>query len=536
MNLMRTRLFVVLCVLACASSAFSAGKSETPAATAGAKGPVTIEWLGYDTYAVPDENSPYVKMAEDRLNADFKFWFVDDTKWNDQLNVKFAAGEMPDVIQVKGGLATLKRWVDNGIIAPIGKDVLKDLAPTYYSIIENHPQAQNAWISVSYNGKVYGIPRFSINGQYPTVVIWNKTWLDKVGITKIPETIAEYEDAFTRFRNNDPDGNGKKDTYGMSDFVMPAILGAYGFPAIDDFKTMISAPDYLKYAVKDGKIVLAAIQPEMKDALTQMNRWYKAGLIDPEFVTSENTGGYWASSQAFFNGKIGISGMGMFYHWRYDLDSRLKDDAGGDQYQEFKKVQPNSTVIMGQAPIGPKGASGSTVWGAVSSSFVALTTRGAKDPRILEALLTLVETQAKDEDWNNQLLYGNKGTDYVVTNGIYSGPSVIMPGKDRIAKGLQLFNLFGNPQWEKNRNVVLYGWADKNNPKKGYVDPIVPVVDAYAKNVNDLSRLTVETYIKIITGEDSPDSFDAFVATFRANGGDAIEKEVNAAYTAVKGN
>src|SRR5882724_8803605 len=109
MNQMRTRLIVVSCILACATSAFAGGKGEAPGATSGS-GPVTIEWLGYDTYAVPDENSPYVKAANDKFNAQFKFWFVDDAKWFDQLNVKFAAGEMPDVIQVKGGLATLKRW------------------------------------------------------------------------------------------------------------------------------------------------------------------------------------------------------------------------------------------------------------------------------------------------------------------------------------------------------------------------------------------------------------------------------------------
>jgi putative aldouronate transport system substrate-binding protein len=537
MNLRRTRLLILACALAVVAGGLYAGsKIEQPAAATTALEPVKIEWLGYDTYAVPDENSPYVKMAEKKFNCDFVFWFIDDTKWNELLNVKFAAGEMPDIIKVTKGLATVKRWVDNGILAPMDREKLKKLAPTYYAIIENHPQSENAWPSVSYNGKYYGLPRFSLNGQYPTVVIWNKTWLENVGITKTPETVAEYEEAFTRFRNNDPDKNGKKDTYGLSDFIMPAILGAYGAPAIDDFKTMISSPDYLKYGVKNGKVVLAAIQPEMKEALALLNKWYKAGLIDPEFITSENTGGYWASSQGFFSGKIGITGMGMFYHWRYDLDSRLKDDKGGDQYLEFKKLQPNSTVVMGQAPIGPKGASGTPTWGAVADNFLALTTKGAKNPRILDTFLTMVEASASDEDWNNQMYYGNKGTDYVVTNGIFSGPNVIIPGKDRIAKGLQLFNYFGNLEWDKHRNIVTFDWGDKNNVKKGYVDPIVPVVDSYAKYVNDLSKLTVETYVKIITGEASVDSFDAYVTKFRANGGDAIEKEVNVAYALSKGN
>ncbi len=556
MNLKKRRFTVVLCVLALSISLLAGCSSKNnnleatmAPSTAPAEAteapevtpepdlpPVEIQWLGYDTYAQPDEDSPYVKMAEEKFNADFKFWFIDDTKWHDQLNVKFAAGEMPDIIKVTGGLATVKRYVDNGILAPIEKETVKKLAPTYYDIIENHPQVDNAWPSVSYNGKFYGLPRFSLNGQYPTAVVWNKTWLENVGITKTPETIEEFEEAFTKFRNNDPDKNGKKDTYGLSDFIMPVILGAYGFPAIDDFKTLLQAPEELNYAVKDGKIVLSSIQPEMKEALALLNKWYKAGLIDPEFITSENTGGYWANSQAFFNGKIGITGMSMFYHWRYDLDSRLKDDQGGDLYKEFKLAQPNSMVVMGQAPIGPKGASGAPVWGAVSNAFLALTTEGAKDPRVLETFLTMVEASASDEDWNNQMYYGNKGTDYTVNNGIFEGPNVILPGKDRIAKGLQLFNYFGNLEWDKHRNVVTFEWGDKYNTKTGYVDPIVPVVDAYANNVNDLAKLTVETYIKIITGESPIDSFDDYVTKIRANGGDEIEKEVNEAYALSKGN
>lgn len=497
--------------------------------------PVEIQWLGYNTYAQPDENSPYVKMAEEKFNVDFKFWFIDDTKWNDQLNVKFAAGEMPDIIKIRGGLPTVKRWVDNGILAPIEKKMVKELAPSYYEIIENHPQSSNAWPSVSYNGKYYGLPRFSVNGEYPTVIVWNQTWLDNVGITKTPETIAEYEDAFIKFRNNDPDKNNKKDTYGLSDFTLPAILGAYGFPAIVDFKSLLQSPDNLTYDVKDGKVVLACIQPEMKEALALLNRWYNDNLIDPEFITSENTGGYWANSQAFFNQRIGITSMSMFYHWRYDLIPGVEDDKGGLLYNEFKKAQPNNMVVMGQAPIGPNGASGTPCWGAVQSTFLGLTTKGAKDPRIIESFLAMVEAQTVDEKWDNTLTYGIEGTDYTVTDGVFGGPTVVMEPKERIAKGLQLFNYFANPEWDKNRNKFSFAWADKYNVKKGYVDPVVPIVDAYSKNVNDLAKLTVETYIKIITGEASIDSFDDYVTKIRANGGDQIEKEVNEAYALSQG-
>jgi ABC-type glycerol-3-phosphate transport system substrate-binding protein len=42
-----------------------------------------------------------------------------------------------------------------------------------------------------------------------------KSWLDKVG-EKFPETWADVQRVSVKFRDNDPDGNGKADTYGMA--------------------------------------------------------------------------------------------------------------------------------------------------------------------------------------------------------------------------------------------------------------------------------------------------------------------------------
>lgn len=45
---------------------------------------------------------------------------------------------------------------------------------------------------------------------YDLAMLWRKDWLDKVGITKAPETLEEFEKAVYAFAEKDPDGNGKK--------------------------------------------------------------------------------------------------------------------------------------------------------------------------------------------------------------------------------------------------------------------------------------------------------------------------------------
>ena len=49
-----------------------------------------------------------------------------------------------------------------------------------------------------------------------------------MGIDKIPETLEEAEEAFYAFANNDPYGDGKKNTYGLEQTGLQSIFGAYG--------------------------------------------------------------------------------------------------------------------------------------------------------------------------------------------------------------------------------------------------------------------------------------------------------------------
>lgn len=49
-----------------------------------------------------------------------------------------------------------------------------------------------------------------------------------------------------------------------------------------------------------------------------------------------------------------------------------------------------------------------------------------------------------------------------------------------------------------------------------------------------LKDLQNETFVKIITGEETIDAFDRFVENFYANGGDAITEEVNEWYASLK--
>ena len=506
----------VLALLAGTLSACGGEDSAKSGQTTDPSQPVTLDWLAYNSYAQPDPDSEIVKMVEKKFNAKFNIWYVDAQQRNDQLNVKFAAGEMPDVLQVH---EQIPKYVANGILAEISEEDIRKYAPTYASVIDDYGPA--LWNTVKYEGKIYGLPAINLSGAYPQSLIWRQDWLDKVGINKIPETLDEFENALTKFRSDDPDENGKKDTYGMSDYALRYIMGAYGMPA-----------DGANYVLKDGKIQFAAVQPEMKEALALLNDWYNKGLIDPEFITGENTGGYWADSQAFYNNRIGLTGNGMFYHWR---NEKFGDsDLGGGQYQNFKKAQPDGEIAFGVPPVGPKGQSGGPQWG-VNSVPLGITPKAAEDPRKVQTILAMLETSFTDYDYYINVYRGKEGVDW---KKLEDGSIVAIedPNDNNASfkRGAQVFNMMENPEFGKKASERLYKFGDSVKTK-GYPPVIVPAVDSLSQYSGNLTKLQQETYTKIIIGEQPVDAFDTFVKKFMDNGGSEVEKDVNEAYQQMTG-
>ena len=81
------------------------------------------------------------------------------------------------------------------------------------------------------DGMMTSVPYFDEPSAMPSkTLMYRKDWLDNLGVTEdqLPKTIDEFVDLMYRFANEDPDGNGVKDTYGFSQSAIRAIFGAYG--------------------------------------------------------------------------------------------------------------------------------------------------------------------------------------------------------------------------------------------------------------------------------------------------------------------
>ncbi|MFK7692300.1 hypothetical protein [Paenibacillus sp. HJGM_3] len=483
-----------------------------------------IAWLAAPINAPVPDTAELKAYWEKKYNVKFNLWYIERAKWQEILNVKIAAGEFPDVIYVDDA-NILSSYYNQDLIMELPLPLLEKLAPKITAEVNKVKQQEgfDPWITTRMDGKNYGIPRFNDSGAYPFVSIWREDWLKNVGITKVPETLKEYEEAFYKFVNDDPDKNGKKDTYALSSGYgsepFAAIYGAFGY-----------IPTY--WSVKDGKMIYGGIQPEMKEALTYLAKWYKDKLINPEFITGENRGGHWSISQDLIDGVIGYSNNGPFY---VNAPPPIGAAEGGKMYRTFASAHKNdgAKMVTGRTPIGPNGKSGSVRWGVVTGISIAFSKKLEKEPDKLGKILQIMQDIGTDFDTWKIANYGLEGTHYAMENGKF---------KDLLPKGkpVEEFGLGSTfTAWEasgmvKRWDPAYYEYADKVATfSKEYTNALytrLPSMDTYGDELNKLQK---QTYLEIITGKKPIEAFDEFVKKWNSSGGTKLIEEANKWYTSV---
>ena len=146
--------------------------------------------------------------------------------------------------------------------------------PRIKELFNNFPQG---FSTSTVDGKRYGIPRYS-GGNGSDSVIWiRQDWLDKLGLEG-PETLEDIEKIMDAFVNQDPDGNGKDDTIGVTLGMKNNIAtwmadGSWIFGAYGDYLPGLWSKD------ADEKLVFGSIQPSIKQGLAKLNEWFEKGYF-----------------------------------------------------------------------------------------------------------------------------------------------------------------------------------------------------------------------------------------------------------------
>lgn len=229
-----TRLtFLVLCTvcavsLAGCSSGGGAGDSKdssaAPSANASTGGQEALKlniMLPVFKTNYPKDDSPVAAELEKRTGTDIHFEWVPNASYADKFNITLASGNLPKIIYVPDPKGP-------SFVSAVKSGAFWDLTDK----LKNYPnlgQASEVILNnASINGKTYGVYRgreLGRNGVY-----YRQDWLEKVGLEQ-PKTIDDFYHMLKAFKEKDPDGNGKDDTYGLVMVKWTAGWGA-GFDQI----------------------------------------------------------------------------------------------------------------------------------------------------------------------------------------------------------------------------------------------------------------------------------------------------------------
>ncbi|WP_300394375.1 extracellular solute-binding protein [Fusobacterium sp.] len=222
-------------------------------------------------------------------------------------NLMISAGELPDIIAYEHPEELEKLGADKKVI-PL-EELVEKYAPNIKKFWEENPNYKKDAIAV--DGHVYMIPNYNDYDSISTSQGYyiRKDWLKKLGL-KEPKNVEELYKVLKSFRESDPNENGIKDE-------IPLFLRGNTSKKIITSLVDIFKAEYTWYNKVGSGPVFGPSQEEYKEAIRELAKWYKEGLIDPEVFTRDtssrdyilhnNFGGFtcdWFSSTGSYNSKL----------------------------------------------------------------------------------------------------------------------------------------------------------------------------------------------------------------------------------------
>ena len=221
-------------------------------------------------------------------------------------------------------------------------------------------------------------------------VLIRKDWLDKLGLA-IPKTTDEFLAVMQAFTNNDPDGNGKDDTYGFGAFIEANVqedgLGKRFSPIFGAFGVCGT----LSYDKSNP--MLNIHKSEFYDAMSYVRTMVQSKVIDPNWFAYKKDD----FRNAWKEGRFGIMREQFA---AYSLKSN---------YTPFDKNFPNGQWIVIDPPTGPTGKSAVGI-NAQSWNYLAINKRAAELGKIplIARMLEWFFTDAYADLW-----YGEENVNWV---------------------------------------------------------------------------------------------------------------------------
>jgi len=505
----------------------------------------TVKFKNGESYM----DNVHTRWAKDTLGVEMKtLWTSSAVDYDTKLKLMLSSGDqIPDLFVANSSQSnTINTFIDSGKLLDVTEAFDKYASDTWKAAVAEEP---TAWYPFMKDGKKFAIPVLRPTAGTQSVLWIRQDWLDKLNL-KAPTTLDELEKVMDAFVNQDPDGNGKKDTLALELAMKDQVVGS---PMGDTswFFGMFGAIPERWYPDTDGNLKYGSIQPEVKSGLSKLNEWMNKGYIASDIALHD----FNKVAENVASGKVGMLGG---ENWMM-------------VYPGSMLLASNPNAIYNPYPI-PKGADGKNMRTIADPYTSAILINKDISEEALQAFFHYQNALYEAYNSDDPLLFKGfqDGYDYVIENGkavmdeskITGGKVSTMKytitGSDAVYPSKRLE---ANVKMAKNEtlsNQELAALAptgilgnDNSNPLEAFSSKALLVamdqsdidVPEYFQGPSTktmlsrqelLTKMQIDSYIEIIYGKKPVDEFDSFVAKWKSSGGDNIIKEVNEWYDTVK--
>jgi putative aldouronate transport system substrate-binding protein len=485
-------------VAGCGGQSSTGGSGE--AAGTQDTGPIKITMATAQVGDVPSPDNEVETAIEKYTNSQLEIQWIPNAAYDDKINVMIAANEMPMMTRVKYVPTTINA-IQSGLFWEIGP-YLKE----YKNLSAQNPQY---FENLSVDGKIYGVPQFRDIAR--AAVVYRKDWLDALGM-KPPTNIDEWYNVLKAMTLNDPDKNGKNDTYGM---VLSKKYNEGAAASTTRLAVSLGAPN--KWGVDaSGKFTPEFVSKEYTDVLKLLRKLYAEKLINQDFAVLDDT----EVEKIYDSGRAGVR-------------IAVAQNAKSMQDRLVKTVPTGQFDVM--APTGPNGVRASGELG--NNGFFVFSKNAIKTEAELKKVLAFVD-QMMDEPMANLQMRGIEGKHHVKADGgklefkdFNLFQREVKPYRDSLfnIEGYNVAPLKDTPLGEKGTKIP------QDNLKTAVSNPALTLSSATnSERGKELEQMIYDAQTKYIMNKIDDAGWQAEIEKWRKAGGDLVIKEYEEAYAKMK--
>ncbi|MEI7027015.1 extracellular solute-binding protein [Paenibacillus sp. y28] len=495
--------------IACASVMFAgslaacaSGEANPQGEAAGTKAsdnaPLAISLVIPQVGDIPAKGNAVEQAIETYTNTKLDIQWVPNSAYEEKVNIMIASNELPKVMKLNY-TATSIGAINSGLFWEIGP-YLKD----YKNLSAQNPQHYD---NIMVEGKVYGVPLYRDIAR--AAYNYRKDWFDELGL-QLPKSLDDWYKVQKALAQNDPDKNGKNDTYGM--LLDKKYLE--GNSAVLT-RLAVSMGGVNKWGLVDGKMTPEFMTKEYVDVLKMFRKFNDEKLLNSDFAAVDPA----ERDKVFDSGRAGLANSVAA--------------AAKSQQDRVSKTDPKA-VVDNAAFEGPQGIRLAGESG--NNGFLAVSKSAVKTEEELKKILTFLD-KLMDEPMATLQLRGIEGTHFVKVDGKTEFKDFtlfqreVKPYRDNLLnlEGYNVPPLKDTPLGEKAAKMVI------DNQK--YVVPNLALTltsHTYSEQGKALDQMIWDAQTKYIMGKIDDAGWEQEVNKWLKAGGEKIMSEYDASYAKLK--